>query len=100
MAAEAGTAATGGFAPGEGAIVSTNYLKLVLLAGATVVALPSMAYAQDASEEIVVTAQRREQAVQDVPITLLEVTAQAIDQVAADDMGVMSAFVPGLSVSN
>lgn len=81
--------------------MSANYLKLVLLAGAAVVALPtSMAYAQDASEEIVVTAQRREQALQDVPITLQVVTAQAIDQVAADDIGDMSAFVPGLSVSN
>lgn len=101
MAADAGTAVMRGICAGRGSIVSTNYLKLVLLAGAAVVAWPtSMAYAQDASEEIVVTAQRREQALQDVPITLQVVTAEAIDQLAADDMGDMSAFVPGLSVSN
>lgn len=100
MVADAGAVATG-FCVGRGAIVSTNYLKLILLAGAAVVAAPAgIAHAQDASEEVVVTAQRREQALQDVPITLQVVTAEAIDQVAADDMGDMSAFVPGLSVSN
>lgn len=100
MVADAGAVATG-FCVGRGAIVSANYLKLILLAGAAVVAAPvGIAHAQDASEEVVVTAQRREQALQDVPITLQVVTAEAIDQVAADDMGDMSAFVPGLSVSN
>ncbi|MDX2275305.1 MAG: TonB-dependent receptor [Hyphomonadaceae bacterium] len=74
--------------------------KFALLAGATVVSLAAPAFAQDSTDEIVITAQRREQNVQDVPITLQVVTADTIQSLAADDIGDLSAFVPGLSVSN
>ncbi|WP_300541251.1 TonB-dependent receptor [Maricaulis sp.] len=49
---------------------------------------------------IVVTAQQREQSSQDVPISLLVLDSEFIDAVAADDMGDLDAFVPGLDVSN
>jgi iron complex outermembrane receptor protein len=55
---------------------------------------------EDAGEEIIVTAQRREQNVQDVPITVSVVTANTINALAADDIGDISVFVPGLAVSN
>jgi iron complex outermembrane receptor protein len=79
---------------------ANNKLRLALLAGAVVVSAPGLAFAQDASEEIVITAQRRAQNVQDVPITLQVVTGETINSLAADDIGDLSAFVPGLSVSN
>jgi len=77
-------------------------LKVALLAGAAALAAPhGTAQAQDAVDtEIIVTAQKRAQNVQDVPITLQVVGADTINQLAADDIGDLSVFVPGLSVSN
>ena len=51
-------------------------------------------------EEVVVTAQRREQVLQDVPITLQVVGTDLINDVAAEDMGDLDGFVPGLVVSS
>ncbi|ACI97755.1 TonB dependent receptor, putative [Rhodospirillum centenum SW] len=51
-----------------------------------------------AVEEIVVTAQRRQQSAQDVPISLQVVDSARIERVAAQDMGDLAAFVPGLQV--
>ena len=66
--------------------------------------LPLAAQAQDgeraALEEIVVTAQRREQALQDVPIALQVVNNELLDDIAAEDMGDLNGFVPGLQVSS
>jgi iron complex outermembrane receptor protein len=53
-----------------------------------------------ALEEVVVTAQRREQALQDVPITLQVVDQKLIDDTAAEDMGDLDSFVPGLEVTS
>jgi iron complex outermembrane receptor protein len=51
-------------------------------------------------EEVVVTAQRREQALQDVPISLQVVGADLIRDTAATDMGDLNGFIPGLVVSD
>jgi len=51
-------------------------------------------------EEVVVTAQRREQALQDVPIALQVVGTDLIADIAAEDMGDLDGFVPGLQVSS
>ena len=51
-------------------------------------------------EEVIVTAQRREQSLQDVPITLQVVGTELINDVAAEDMGDLDGFVPGLVVSS
>ena len=50
-------------------------------------------------DEIVVTAQRRAQSAQDVPIAMSVVTADRIEAVTAQDMGDLAAYVPGLNVS-
>ena len=80
--------------------------KLLLLAagGACVVAAPSFAQttgavAADALGEIVVTAQRREQKLQDVPIAVQVLTTDLVQKHAADDMAEMDKWVPGLVVS-
>ena len=78
-----------------------------VLAGAGIaVALPQDVLAQDASapaaslEEVVVTAQRREQALQDVPIAIQVVGNELLNDVAAEDMGDLNGFVPGLVISS
>ena len=51
-------------------------------------------------DRIVVTAQSREQELQDVPIALQVVDADVIDTTAATDIGDLDSFVPGLVVSD
>ena len=51
-------------------------------------------------EEVVVTAQRREQVLQEVPITIQVVGNDLLNDVAAEDMGDLNGFVPGLVVSS
>ena len=71
-----------------------------------VCAAPAGAAAQDAGADagyedvMVVTAQRREQNLQDVPITLQVVTGDNIAALAADTIGDIDVFVPGLQVSS
>jgi iron complex outermembrane receptor protein len=56
--------------------------------------------ATDAAQlgDIVVTAQRRTQQVQDVPIAMQVVTATQIDALAATDLSKMNGYVPGLYI--
>jgi iron complex outermembrane receptor protein len=63
-------------------------------------AAAQQAVAGGALEEVIVTAQRREQALQDVPIAIQVLDRELIDDVAAEDMGDLDAFVPGLEVSS
>ncbi len=51
-------------------------------------------------DAITVTAQSREQELQDVPIALQVVTEQLLDDVAAEDLGDIDSFVPGLKVNS
>jgi iron complex outermembrane receptor protein len=81
------------------------YAVATVLAGTGfAVAAPGIAAAQEADvaslEEIVVTAQRRTQSLQDVPIALHVVDSDLIADVAAEDLGDLNGFVPGLVVSS
>src|SRR6187399_1422378 len=75
----------------------------VLAAAAYAAFAANTAAAQEAApeelEEIVVTAQLRSQSLQDVPIAIQVVDRQLIEDVAAEDMGDLNGFVPGLVVS-
>lgn len=51
-------------------------------------------------DTITVTAQSREQELQDVPIALQVVTEQLLDDVAAEDLGDIDSFVPGLQINS
>lgn len=77
-------------------------LRALLASTAASCALtPALAQEEDTSEDvIVVTAQQRAQSSQDVPISLQVLDSEFIDALAADDMGDLDAFVPGLTVSN
>ncbi len=56
----------------------------------------STAFAQ--IDEIIVTAQKREQSVQEVPITIAAVTGDFIDDAGIDDLLELQQFTPGLGV--
>ena len=76
---------------------------LAVLACTATAFIASPAFAQDdirTDDVIVVTSQQRSQSSQDVPISLQVLDADFIDSLAADDMGDLDAFVPGLDVSN
>ena len=80
------------------------YAVHMVLAGAGLaVAMPGIATAQESEpqviEEITVTAQLRTQSMQDVPITMQVVDRALIADVAAEDLGDLNGFVPGLVVS-
>jgi iron complex outermembrane receptor protein len=76
-----------------------------VLAGSCIAGLvPRVALAQDGGadapqfEEVVVTAQHREQSVQDVPITMNVINDDLLNDVTANDLGDLNGFVPGLLV--
>ncbi len=82
---------------------SLAYAVMTVLTGTGFVATPGVVAAQDASteiEEILVTAQRRTQSLQEVPIAMQVVDSKLIDDVAAENMGDLNGFVPGLVISD
>ncbi len=74
--------------------------RLKLFASLAAIAGPALvtpALAQ--TDEIVVTAQLREQSLQEVPIAVQVVDDQQIRDLAADNIADIAAFIPGLNVS-
>lgn len=68
-----------------------------------VMAMPGQAYAQDAAEagglqEIIVTAQRREQSLQDVPIAVTAVTQESLQANRIFSVNDLSSIAPGVTV--
>ena len=81
------------------AVLAGNAAFAALVAPRPVVAQEAPAVSS-ALEVVVVTAQRREQALQDVPIAIQVVGNDLLNDVAAEDMGDLNGFVPGLVVSS
>ncbi|MEN7536783.1 TonB-dependent receptor [Aurantiacibacter flavus] len=74
-------------------------LKLTLLAGTTLAATPAFAEeAQDVGNSIVVTAQKFEQRVEDVPITVTATSGERMEQLGVSDLDELSNYVPGLNI--
>lgn len=71
-------------------------------ASASLISLSAPAMAQQASDvdgpDIIVTARRREESKQDVPLVVNAVTGQALDKLAIRDFKDITAVVPGLSL--
>ncbi|MEZ5891607.1 MAG: TonB-dependent receptor [Parvularculaceae bacterium] len=74
-----------------------NKIFIRLISGTALAALPAAAFAQ--TDEIVVSAQLREQSLQDVPISVQVIDDSAIRDIAADNIADIAAFIPGLDVS-
>jgi iron complex outermembrane receptor protein len=51
-------------------------------------------------DDIIVTAQKREQSLQDVPISITAFNAEAIASLGAQNVGDLDTFTPGLSVND
>ncbi|MCR9259338.1 MAG: TonB-dependent receptor [Pseudomonadaceae bacterium] len=81
-------------------------VPFVLKFGAIVVSLVASSFAVAAQpdnyviEEIVVTAQKREQSIQDVPIAVSAFDSAFLDDAGVDDVLELQFFVPGLTIYN
>ena len=79
----------------------------LLLAGATFALLsPAAAYAQDAGasadqggDEIVVTARKREERLQDVPIAVTAITADTLEREQINSVREIASYTPGLNIT-
>ena len=83
----------------------TNYnKKLIALAIAAAHTAPFAVQAQEsreqslALEEVVVTASRRSESIQEIPYNITAVTGEALQNIGADDLSKMSQFIPGMQM--
>jgi iron complex outermembrane receptor protein len=82
--------------------------RALMLAGVSAIGLAALpAAAQEASsateqastlEEVVVTARRREERLQDVPVAVTAVSAEALENLQASDIGALQGVVPNLTL--
>lgn len=85
--------------------MKSNHFKSVLVGSLLATAISSVVHAQSDStddwsiEEIVVTAQKRAQSSQDVPIALSAYTDDMLTQVGASDFKGLTEMTPGFSVA-
>ena len=82
---------------------ATRRLALAAACSASVAALAHSAAAQDAAptlNEVVVTAQKRAENIQNVPEQVTVISSQFIDQLHATSLADIGAYVPGLQVTS
>jgi len=82
-----------------GARVNLGISHLLLMAATTAVLWPTDRAFGDALQEIVVTAQKRDQAAQDIPITVTVLTADALVASDSKDLFRLANYVPGMVFS-
>ncbi|MFZ8964294.1 MAG: TonB-dependent receptor [Steroidobacteraceae bacterium] len=75
-----------------------NTNRSFLLAAAVAAILPTVPAKAQVLEEIIVTAQKREQSLQDVPISISAVSAEALEQNSIQNIYNLQAVVPGLTL--
>ncbi len=73
-------------------------LKAFVLTTVVICLASTGAYAQAVLEEVLVTAQKREQNMQDVPVSISAFTGEALRETVIKDMFDLQAHVPGLRV--
>ncbi|WP_137681354.1 TonB-dependent receptor [Aurantiacibacter suaedae] len=74
-------------------------LKLALLAGTTLAATPAFAEESESiGNSIFVTAQKFEQRVEDVPITVTATSGERMEELGVSDLDELSNYVPGLNI--
>ena len=83
----------------------SGFNKIILLGGVCIASIAVPAYAQNAAEEgatdkneIVVTAQRRDQSVQDIPFTVNAVSGDDLATASVTDVFALQNQVPGLDI--
>ena len=76
----------------------TNQFTRNLLATAVAVALPSVAMAQ--LEEVMVTATKRVESTQDIPMSVQAISGENLNAMGIDNLGDLSASVPNFTVGD
>jgi len=74
--------------------------SLIALPVGLTTAIPSLAQAQELDDEIIVTATRRAESIQDIPINISALGGAEIAQQGLDDLSELAAFVPGLNIAD
>ena len=69
-------------------------IKRKALAAGVVLAMSSQGFSAPMLEEVVVTAQKREQTLKDVPISISAVSGAAIENRSIDSLASLSASIP------
>lgn len=70
---------------------------LALPVGAAILLTPSFAFAQ-VDDEIIVTATKRAESIQDIPINIAAIGGAEIEQLGVGDLSELMAYVPGVSI--
>ena len=78
-------------------VPSKTPVSVLALAVATTSALPNLVFAQGALEEVIVTAQKREESSQDTPISITALSESAIENRGIANSQDLMGQVPGLS---
>jgi outer membrane receptor protein involved in Fe transport len=78
--------------------VQPDSQQVTLRAGATVTAEFTLARSKSTLQAVAITAQKRTQSAQDVPVTLGAYTTEFLQQQSIQQFDQLSAFVPGLNV--
>jgi iron complex outermembrane receptor protein len=73
---------------------------LAMLLASAMPTMPALAQEAEALEEIVVTAQRREEKLQDVPISVSAFSADAIEQRGLTNVMSLNSLAPNVSITN
>ena len=89
-------------------MLSRHSLRSRLIVSASLLTLPAgltagfstAAHAQAFEDEIIVTATRRAESVQDIPINIAAVGGEQIEQQGFGDLSELAAFVPGLNIAD
>ncbi len=71
---------------------------MAALTGTGSFAAPQITLAQEGLEEIVVTAQRREQDLQEVPVSIVALTGEALENQGLDSLEDVGNFVPNINI--
>ncbi len=78
--------------------MKTSVSVLALPLGAFAAAVPALAQSEDTGDTIVVTATRRAESIQDIPLNIAAVGGDQIEQQGLDDISELAAFVPGINI--
>jgi iron complex outermembrane recepter protein len=86
------------------ALLNTNFKsRVAILLASTAICFANPVYAQDAAEEaddgeIVVTAQKREQNLQDVPLAITAIGTEKLDQLQVSELQDVVKFLPSVTI--
>lgn len=79
--------------------LSSRIARLAIVLLGTAFAFPGLAQDNRALEEIVVSAQKREQALADIPMSITAISGDVLEQLQADNFQDLVSLIPGFSLN-